>query len=92
MFTRSRDFLTKINELSEKPRPQNIIAWLRSFLFSFLLDFFIDSGVWRSSGVGSFDLLGGAECLSDTHLDCIDLFVAAKMCLAHTSRTGGTCH
>ena len=55
-------------------------------------DFLDDSGVWRSSGVGSFDHLGGAECLSDTRLDCIDHFVAAKKCLAHASRTGGICH
>ena len=69
-------------------------SWHHIFCFyvSVLILLFDVSGVWRSSGVGSFDFLGGAECLSDTLLACIELSVAAKKCLAHTSRTGGTCH
>ena len=34
----------------------------------------------------------GLNVFTDTRLGCFDLLVAARMCLAHTSRTGGTCH
>ena len=65
-------------------------SWHHIFCLRFFGIVFENSGVWRSSGVGSFDILGGAECLLDTCLGGIELFVAAWMCLAHTSRTGGT--